>query len=122
MYSGLLLKLNIVLFSAAAIGYLARYRFPRIALLTCALLVAGASLWLMASTYELAMQGKALTITRDYAEFLRSQNTGAFTTSVWLHAVLAALLFGAGLSGIIAAFVKKELRFPVLANTTSANP
>lgn len=93
------------------VGYLRRHRNPRTAIFLISFMILGLASWLLASTYELAQQSQAHTISRDSATFSGVGHEVEFALSVWFHAILGVFLLVVGCFGTIASFVLKNVRF-----------
>jgi hypothetical protein len=74
-------------------------------------MIIGVASWLLASTYELAQQGQAHTVSRDSATLSRVGHEAEFAFSVWFHAILGVFLLVVGCLGAIASLVLKNVRF-----------
>ena len=110
--------LSAITLSAAAVaslfgmaGYWLRHRNPRIALFLMSFMFITWASWLLASTYELAQEGQAHAISRHNTTFPKASQESEFMFSVWFHAILGALTLIAGFFGVIAAFIKHDVRF-----------
>lgn len=93
------------------VGYLRRHRSPRSAVFLISFMIIGLASWLLASTYELAQQGQAHTVSRDSTTLSRVGHEAEFAFSVWFHAILGGFLLVVGCLGAIASFLLKNVRF-----------
>ncbi len=69
------------------------------------------SLWLLASTYEFELQGKAHTFSRHYGTLAKVDHPSDFIQSVWFHTILGIGVLIASVVGMVGAFIKKEVHF-----------
>lgn len=107
----LALMLAAVGFIFGMIGYWMRHRHPRLAMFLMSAAFFSLSLWVLASTYELAIDGKAHTFSRHYGTFAKADRPGDFTLSVWVHSILGTGMLIVSIVGMVGAFIKKEIHF-----------
>lgn len=111
MLSAITLSVAAVASLLGMVGYRLRHRNPRVALFLMSLMFITWASWLLASTYELAQQDQAHTISRHNATFPKAGQESQFIFSVWFHAILGVLTLIAGFFGVIASFFKTNVRF-----------
>lgn len=93
------------------VGYLLRRRHPRLAVFLGSLMFVALGAWMLVSTYELAMQGQAHELSRRNATFAKAGREEDYASSIWLHAILGAVVLAFGCALAIASVVKKNIRF-----------
>lgn len=93
-------------------GYRIRQKKPRPALFFLGVWPLGAAAWLLGRTYELYLEGKALTISRHYQTINKVDNPSDFEMSVIFHPGLGSVLLIIGLVCMVIALRKKEVLFP----------
>lgn len=111
MFSAITLKIAGIAMLLGMVGYLRRHRSPRTAVFFISFMIIGLAIWLLASTYELAQQGQAHTVSRDSTTLSRVGRKAEYTFSFWFHAILGMFLLIVGCLGAIASFVVKNVRF-----------
>lgn len=111
MLSAITLNIVLIAFPLGMVGYWRRHRNPRIALFLMSLMFIALASWLLASTYELALQGQAHTVSRHNTTFSKAGQESQFAFSVWFHAILGTLTLVAGCFGAVASLVKTDVHF-----------
>ncbi|MEZ4629996.1 MAG: hypothetical protein R2880_04650 [Deinococcales bacterium] len=110
MFSNITLILALVGSASGILGYLRRHRNPQLSSFLMSFMFICWGIWLLASTYDLAMQGQARRISRFTGLFSKEGNERMYTFSVWFHSIIGAIGLIMGCLGAILAF-KKDTPF-----------
>src|SRR5688500_7736752 len=101
MTAQLALKLLLISVIPGIAGWLARKTFPRLAMFLMGVPMGALGLWMVTSTLELSIQGKAHTFSRHASAFSKEALPSSFEWSFWFHLLLGILIVAVGILAMV---------------------
>jgi hypothetical protein len=104
------LAIACICFLLGTVGYVARKKFPRLAVFFGGIAICSAGFWAIFTTLDLAGQRLAHTFSRRFGTFSESTAPEAFTWSYWFHLGLGTFLLLFGTYLLAVPFTKRGRR------------